>query len=92
MNSYSVILQTLQSGGENINEDWLSFKVKRGVLQREDTLKEIVRLLDLCTPDEEKLILEVARMVKIGLYNKTHLMMLTLIVAQKTIQTIEITS
>ena len=37
-------------------------------MQREDTLKEIVRLLGPeALPDEEKLILEVARMVKIGL-------------------------
>jgi V/A-type H+-transporting ATPase subunit A len=38
------------------------------VLQREDTLKEIVRLLGPeALPDEEKLVLEVARMVKIGI-------------------------
>jgi len=37
-------------------------------LQREDTLKEIVRLLGPeALPDEEKLVLEVARMVKIGI-------------------------
>jgi V/A-type H+-transporting ATPase subunit A len=37
-------------------------------LQREDTLKEIVRLLGPeALPDEEKLILEVARMIKIGI-------------------------
>ena len=37
-------------------------------MQREDTLKEIVRLLGPeALPDEEKLILEVARMIKIGL-------------------------
>jgi V/A-type H+-transporting ATPase subunit A len=37
-------------------------------LQREDTLKEIVRLLGPeSLPDEEKLILEVARMIKIGI-------------------------
>ena len=55
--------------GENINEDWLSLRSEAyGVLQREDTLKEIVRLLGPeALPDEEKLILEVARMVKIGL-------------------------
>ena len=39
-----------------------------GILQREDTLKEIVRLLGPeALPDEEKLILEVARMIKIGI-------------------------
>jgi V/A-type H+-transporting ATPase subunit A len=38
------------------------------VLQREDTLKEIVRLLGPeALPDEEKLVLEVARMIKIGI-------------------------
>jgi len=38
------------------------------ILQREDTLKEIVRLLGPeALPDEEKLILEVARMIKIGI-------------------------
>jgi V/A-type H+-transporting ATPase subunit A len=37
-------------------------------LQREDTLKEIVRLLGPeALPDEEKLVLEVARMIKIGI-------------------------
>ena len=36
-----------------------------------DTLKEIVRLLGPeALPDEEKLILEVARMAKIGLYTE----------------------
>lgn len=38
------------------------------ILQREDTLKEIVRLLGPeALPDEEKLVLEVARMIKIGI-------------------------
>ena len=48
---------------------WLSLRSETyGILQREDTLKEIVRLLGPeALPDEEKLILEVARMVKIGL-------------------------
>jgi V/A-type H+/Na+-transporting ATPase subunit A len=37
-------------------------------LQRENTLKEIVRLLGPeALPDEEKLVLEVARMIKIGI-------------------------
>jgi V/A-type H+/Na+-transporting ATPase subunit A len=37
-------------------------------LQKEDTLKEIVRLLGPeALPDEEKLVLEVARMIKIGI-------------------------
>ena len=39
-----------------------------GVLQREDTLKEIVRLLGPeALPDDQKLILEAARMIKIGI-------------------------
>ena len=70
MNSYSGYLADIAKWwGENINEDWLSLRSEvYGVLQREDTLKEIVRLLGPeALPDEEKLILEVARMVKIGL-------------------------
>jgi V/A-type H+-transporting ATPase subunit A len=70
MNSYSGYLADIAKWwGENVNEDWLSLRSEAyGVLQREDTLKEIVRLLGPeALPDEEKLILEVARMVKIGL-------------------------
>ena len=70
MNSYSGYLADIAKWwGENINEDWLNLRSDAyGVLQREDTLKEIVRLLGPeALPDEEKLILEVARMVKIGL-------------------------
>ena len=70
MNSYSGYLGDIAKWwGENINEDWLSLRSEAyGVLQREDTLKEIVRLLGPeALPDEEKLILEVARMIKIGL-------------------------
>jgi V/A-type H+-transporting ATPase subunit A len=70
MNSYSGYLADIAKWwGENISEDWLSLRGEAyGVLQREDTLKEIVRLLGPeALPDEEKLILEVARMVKIGL-------------------------
>ena len=71
--------------GENISDEWLSLRSDAyGVLQREDTLKEIVRLLGPeALPDEEKLILEVARMVRLLCYNKTLLMMLILIVVQK---------
>ena len=61
---------TLQNGGAKISsEDWFSLRSETyGILQREDTLKEIVRLLGPeALPDEEKLILEVARMIKIGL-------------------------
>ncbi len=70
MNSYSGYLADIAKWwGENIGEDWLSLRSEAyGVLQREDTLKEIVRLLGPeALPDEEKLILEVARMIKIGL-------------------------
>ena len=56
-------------GSENISDDWLKLRGETyGILQREDTLKEIVRLLGPeALPDEEKLILEVARMIKIGI-------------------------
>ena len=56
-------------GAKNISKDWFNIRSEvYGILQREDTLKEIVRLLGPeALPDEEKLILEVARMVKIGL-------------------------
>ncbi|QUC64712.1 V-type ATP synthase subunit A [Nitrosopumilus sp. K4] len=70
MNSYSGYLADISKWwGENIDPDWLSMRSEAyGILQREDTLKEIVRLLGPeALPDEEKLILEVARMVKIGL-------------------------
>jgi V/A-type H+-transporting ATPase subunit A len=70
MNSYSGYLADISKWwGENISEDWLKLRGEAyGVLQREDTLKEIVRLLGPeALPDEEKLILEVARMIKIGL-------------------------
>ena len=70
MNSYSGYLADIaQWWGDNIKEDWLDLRSEAyGVLQREDTLKEIVRLLGPeALPDEEKLILEVARMIKIGL-------------------------
>ncbi len=70
MNSYSGYLSDISKWwGEHISDDWLALRGEAyGILQREDTLKEIVRLLGPeALPDEEKLILEVARMVKIGL-------------------------
>ena len=70
MNSYSGYLADIAKWwSENISEDWFNIRSETyGILQREDTLKEIVRLLGPeALPDEEKLILEVARMVKIGL-------------------------
>ena len=70
MNSYSGYLSDIAKWwSENVSKDW--FELRReayGILQREDTLKEIVRLLGPeSLPDEEKLILEVARMIKIGI-------------------------
>ncbi len=54
---------------KSVSEEW--FKLREEgyyILQREDTLKEIVRLLGPeALPDEEKLVLEVARMIKIGI-------------------------
>jgi len=70
MNSYSGYLADIAKWwGQNVSDDWFDLRSEAyGVLQREDTLKEIVRLLGPeALPDEEKLILEVARMVKIGL-------------------------
>ncbi|ABK78068.1 archaeal/vacuolar-type H -ATPase subunit A [Cenarchaeum symbiosum A] len=70
MNSYSGYLADIAKWwGENVSKDWLDTRSEAyGILQREDTLKEIVRLLGPeALPDEEKLILEVARMMKIGL-------------------------
>ncbi len=70
MSSYSGYLADVAKWwGQNIHEDWLNLRSEAyGVLQREETLKEIVRLLGPeALPDEEKLILEVARMIKIGL-------------------------
>jgi V/A-type H+-transporting ATPase subunit A len=70
MNSYSGYLADVAKWWtKNISEDWLSIRSETySILQREDTLKEIVRLLGPeALPDEEKLILEVARMIKIGI-------------------------
>jgi V/A-type H+-transporting ATPase subunit A len=70
MNSYSGYLADVAKWwSKNISEDWLDIRSQAyAILQREDTLKEIVRLLGPeALPDEEKIILEVARMIKIGL-------------------------
>ena len=70
MNSYSGYLSDIAKWwGENVSGEWFNLRSEAyGVLQREDTLKEIVRLLGPeALPDEEKLILEVARMIKIGI-------------------------
>ncbi|MCS7140878.1 MAG: V-type ATP synthase subunit A [Candidatus Nitrosocaldus sp.] len=54
---------------KNVSEEWFRLREEGYyILQREDTLKEIVRLLGPeALPDEEKLVLEVARMIKIGI-------------------------
>lgn len=70
MNSYSGYLTDIAKWwSENVSDEWLGLRGEAyGILQREDTLKEIVRLLGPeALPDEEKLILEVARMIKIGI-------------------------
>lgn len=70
MNSYSGYLADIAKWwGQNVNEEWFALRSEAyRVLQEEDTLKEIVRLLGPeALPDEQKLILEIARMIKIGL-------------------------
>jgi V/A-type H+/Na+-transporting ATPase subunit A len=70
MQSYSGYLEDVSKWWtENISSEWYKLRADSyNLLQREDTLKEIVRLLGPeALPDEEKLILEVARMVKIGI-------------------------
>ncbi len=68
MQSYSGYLEDVSKWWkENVTGEWYNLRAESyHVLQREDTLKEIVRLLGPeALPDEEKLVLEVARMVKI---------------------------
>src|SRR5881396_2679425 len=70
MQSYSGYLEDISKWWkENVSEEWYELRAQSyHILQREDTLKEIVRLLGPeALPDEEKLILEVARMIKIGI-------------------------
>jgi V/A-type H+-transporting ATPase subunit A len=70
MNSYSGYLEDVSKWWkENVSSEWYDLRAySYNILQREDTLKEIVRLLGPeALPDEEKLILEVARMIKIGI-------------------------
>jgi V/A-type H+-transporting ATPase subunit A len=70
MNSYSGYLEDISKWWkENVSPDWYDLRAESyHILQREDTLKEIVRLLGPeALPDEEKLVLEVARMLKIGI-------------------------
>lgn len=70
MQSYSGYLEDVAKWWkENVSGDWYELRGESyHILQREDTLKEIVRLLGPeALPDEEKLVLEVARMIKIGI-------------------------
>ena len=70
MQSYSGYLEDVSKWWkENVTGEWYDLRHQSyQVLQKEDTLKEIVRLLGPeALPDEEKLVLEVARMVKIGI-------------------------
>jgi V/A-type H+/Na+-transporting ATPase subunit A len=70
MQSYSGYLEDVAKWWtEKISSDWYNLRAESyNILQREDTLKEIVRLLGPeALPDEEKLILEMARMIKIGI-------------------------
>ena len=70
MQSYSGYLEDISKWWkENVSPDWYDLRAESyHILQREDTLKEIVRLLGPeALPDEEKLVLEVARMIKIGI-------------------------
>src|SRR6476620_2024239 len=70
MQSYSGYLEDVSKWWkENVSADWYDLRAESyHILQREDTLKEIVRLLGPeALPDEEKLVLEVAKMIKIGI-------------------------
>ena len=69
MTSYSgYVLGADKWWGDNVDKERAKLRVEAySILQREDVLKEIVRLLGPeALPDEEKLILDVARMVKEG--------------------------
>ncbi len=74
MQSYSGYLEDVSKWWkQNVSADWYDLRAESyNILQREDTLKEIVRLLGPeALPDEEKLVLEVARMIKIGLLQQS---------------------
>jgi len=67
--SYSGYLDSVQSWWEeNVDKEWRYLRDRAyEVLQREDALKDIVRLLGPeALPDEEKLVLDVARLIKLG--------------------------
>lgn len=70
MQSYSGYLEDVSKWWkENVTGEWFDLRQESyQLLQKEDTLKEIVRLLGPeALPDEEKLVLELARMIKIGI-------------------------
>jgi V/A-type H+/Na+-transporting ATPase subunit A len=70
MQSYSGYLEDVSKWWtQNVSAEWYDLRAQSySILQREDTLKEIVRLLGPeSLPDEEKLVLELARMIKIGI-------------------------
>ncbi|MDP7982306.1 MAG: V-type ATP synthase subunit A [Conexivisphaerales archaeon] len=67
--SYSGYLDSVQGWWEsNVDKEWRYLRDRAyEVLQREDALKDIVRLLGPeALPDEEKLVLDVARLMKLG--------------------------
>jgi V/A-type H+-transporting ATPase subunit A len=69
MSSYSGYIDSVSKWWkERVDREWPTIRADAyGILQREDALKEIVRLLGPeALPDEEKLILDVARMIQIG--------------------------
>lgn len=69
MTSYSGYVESVSKWwSASVNKEWLAVRADAyAILQREDALKEIVRLLGPdALPDEEKLILDVARMIQIG--------------------------
>ena len=69
MSSYSGYVDSVSKWwSERVDKEWAKLRADAyGILQREDALKEIVRLLGPeALPDEEKLILDVARMIQIG--------------------------
>jgi V/A-type H+-transporting ATPase subunit A len=69
MTSYSGYVDSVSKWwSERVDKEWAKVRADAyGILQREDALKEIVRLLGPeALPDEEKLILDIARMIQIG--------------------------
>jgi len=69
MSSYSGYVESVSKWWkDSVDKDWLTVRAAAyAILQREDALKEIVRLLGPeALPDEEKLVLDVARMIQIG--------------------------